>query len=190
MIQDLAVSPRVLDFGAVKGYLTFAVQHLLQASGRQPEITRVELREDLSTRCNSAVARLGMAGRHFATDDVRSHGAGPVDIMIALHACDTATDIAMHRSVRGGAAIILCSPCCHKQLRPQMSAPPLLAPMLRHGIHMAEPAEMLTDTLRALPLQAEGNEAKVLEFIPHEHTGRNKLVLAVRRATPLPAAQR
>ena len=188
--RDPAQPVRVLDFGAGKGYLTFAVQHLLQAAGRVPEITGVEQREDLTTLCNGAVARLGLAGLHFATGDVRSHGADAIDIMIALHACDIATDVAMHRGVRSGAAIILCSPCCHKQLRPQMSAPPLLAPMLRHGIHMTEQAEMLTDTLRALLLQAEGYEAQVFEFISPEHTGKNKMVLAVRRATPLPAAQR
>ena len=188
--RDPALPVRVLDFGAGKGYLTFAVQHLLQAGGRVPDITGVEQREDLTRLCNSAVARLGLAGLHFATGDVRSHAAGNIDIMIALHACDIATDVAMHRGVRSGAAIILCSPCCHKQLRPQMSAPPLLAPMLRHGIHMAEQAEMLTDALRALLLQAEGYEAQVFEFISPEHTGKNKMVLAVKRATPLPAAQR
>ena len=188
--RDPAQPVRVLDFGAGKGYLTFAVHHLLQDAGRLPEITGVEQREDLTTLCNSAVARLGLAGLHFANGDVRSHAAGPIDIMIALHACDTATDIAMHRGVRSGAAIILCSPCCHQQLRPQMHAPKLLAPMLRHGIHMAEQAEMLTDALRALLLQAEGYEAQVFEFISPEHTGKNKMVLAVRRSTPLPAAQR
>ena len=188
--HDAALPVRVLDFGAGKGYLTFAVQHLLQHSGRLPDITGVEQREDLTTLCNSAVARLGLAGLHFATGDVRSHAAGAIDIMIALHACDIATDVAMHRGVRSGAAIILCSPCCHQQLRPQMIAPPLLAPMLRHGIHMAEQAEMLTDALRALLLQAEGYDAQVFEFISPEHTGKNKMVLAVKRSGALPKTQR
>ena len=188
--HDAALPVRVLDFGAGKGYLTFAVQHLLQHSGRLPDITGVEQREDLTTLCNSAVARLGLAGLHFATGDVRSHAAGTIDIMIALHACDIATDVAMHRGVRSGAAIILCSPCCHQQLRPQMIAPPLLAPMLRHGIHMAEQAEMLTDALRALLLQAEGYDAQVFEFISPEHTGKNKMVLAVKRSGALPKTQR
>ena len=113
-----------------------------------------------------------------------------VDIMIALHACDIATDIAMHHGILAQAEIILCSPCCHKQLRPQMRAPDVLAPMLRHGIHMTEQAEMLTDSLRALLLQAQGYDTQVFEFISPEHTGKNKMVLAVRRATPLPTAQR
>ena len=203
--RDPAQPVRVLDFGAGKGYLTFAVQHLLQAGGRLPDVTGVELRSDLTTLCNSAVARLGLAGLRFEAGDIRDFAAQPaatagdsastgtgaaLDIMIALHACDTATDVAMHEGVRRGAAIILCSPCCHQQLRPQLIAPPLLAPMLRHGIHMTEQAEMLTDTLRALLLQAEGYDTQVFEFISPEHTGKNKMVLAVKRAQPLPAAQR
>ena len=188
--RDPAQPVRVLDFGAGKGYLTFAVQHLLQANSRVPDVVGVELRSELTTLCNSAVARLGLAGLRFETGDVGQHSVAPTDIMIALHACDTATDVAMHHGLRSGAAVILCSPCCHKQLRPQMSAPPLLAPMLRHGIHMTEQAEMLTDTLRALLLQAEGYDTQVFEFISPEHTGKNKMVLAVRRATALPAAQR
>lgn len=113
-----------------------------------------------------------------------------VDIMIALHACDIATDIAMHHGILARAEIILCSPCCHKQLRPQMRAPAVLAPMLRHGIHMTEQAEMLTDSLRALLLQAQGYDTQVFEFISPEHTGKNKMVLAIRRATPLTDTQR
>ena len=188
--RDPAVPVRVLDFGAGKGYLTFAVQQHLQASGRVPAIVGVELRDDLTTLCNGVVDRLGLAGLRFEAGDVGHHAVAATDIMIALHACDTATDLAMHHGIRSGAAIILCSPCCHKQLRPQMTAPPVLAPMLRHGIHMTEQAEMLTDALRALLLQAEGYDAQVFEFISPEHTGKNKMVLAVRRAAPLPAAQR
>ena len=191
--RDPAVPVRVLDFGAGKGYLTFAVQHQLQAAGRVPEITGIELRDDLTTLCNGVVARLGLAGLRFETGDL-GHAPGAVrpatDILIALHACDTATDVAMHCGVRAGAAIILCSPCCHKELRPQITAPPLLQPMLRHGIHMTEQAEMLTDALRALLLQAEGYDAQVFEFISPEHTGKNKMVLAVRRAALPTAAQR
>ena len=186
---------RVLDFGAGKGYLTFAVQHHLRSIGRVPDVTGVEMRDDLTSLCNAAVARLGLQGLHFATGDVRSftdpaasNGAG-LDLMIALHACDIATDVAMHRGVADGAAVILCSPCCHKQLRPQMRSPAVLQPMLRHGIHMTEQAEMLTDTLRAMLLQSRGYDTQVFEFISPEHTGKNKMVLAVRRAHPLPAAQ-
>jgi hypothetical protein len=181
---------RVLDFGAGKGYLTFAVHHHLQQRGWQPAVTGVELREDLTALCNSAVATLGLAGLTFATGDVRQHAAQPIDLMIALHACDTATDVAIHRGIAGGAAVIVCSPCCHKELRPQLQVPAVLQPMLRHGIHLTDQAEMLTDSLRALLLQSAGYDTQVMEFISPEHTGKNKLVLAVRRAQPLPPAQR
>ncbi|MBL8351903.1 MAG: SAM-dependent methyltransferase [Burkholderiaceae bacterium] len=182
--REPAQPVRVLDFGAGKGYLTFAVHHHLLGLGRAPDVTGVELREDLTALCNTAVDRLGLQGLRFATGDVRSFsdpaGSG-LDVMIALHACDIATDVAMHRGVASGAAIILCSPCCHKQLRPQMRSPALLQPMLRHGIHMAEQAEMLTDALRALLLQSRGYDTQVFEFVSPEHTSKNKMVLAVRR---------
>jgi len=200
--RDPTQPVRVLDFGAGKGYLTFAVQQHLQASARVPDVVGVELRSDLTTFCNNAVARLGLSGLRFEAGDIRqfadaqpaadrrSQTPGTIDIMIALHACDIATDIAMHHGVRSGAAIILCSPCCHQQLRPQMSAPTPLQTMLQHGIHMTEQAEMLTDSLRAMLLQACGYDAQVFEFISPEHTGKNKMVLAVRRPQPLAASQR
>ena len=221
--RDPALPVRVLDFGAGKGYLTFAVHHQLLAMGRLPQVTGVELREPLTTLCNQTADRLGLAGLAFVPGDIAHFGDEPqaaadasaaagdacvseaapsvggggasrnaeatTDIMIALHACDTATDLAMHQGVRRGAAIILCSPCCHKELRPQMRAPAPLQALLRHGIHMGEQAEMLTDTLRALLLQTAGYDSQVFEFISPEHTGKNRMVLAVRRAGPLAPAQ-
>ena len=181
---------RVLDFGSGKGYLTFAVQHHLASLGLPAKVTGVELRQELTELCNGVAQQLGLVGLDFVAGNIHQHPPEPVDIMIALHACDTATDVAMHWGVVSGAALIVCSPCCHKELRPQMRAPELLAPLLRHGIHMTEQAEMLTDGLRALRLQAEGYDTQVFEFISPEHSGKNKMVLAVRRAEPLAAGQR
>jgi hypothetical protein len=130
---------------------------------------------------------LGLAGLHFEQGDVRQRAAAPLDIVIALHACDTATDHAIHLGIRSGASLIICSPCCHKQLRPQMKSPALLAPMLRHGIHLGQEAEMLTDSLRGLLLEAHGYDTQVFEFVSLEHTSKNKMILAVKRAQPLPA---
>ena len=174
---------RVLDFGAGKGYLTFAVHdHLRQARGLTAiDVRGVEVREDLVALCNGAVERLGLQGLRFEQGDVGHYAPGRIDIMIALHACDTATDHAMHMGIRSGAAIILCSPCCHKQLRPQMRSPSLLLPMLQHGIHLGQQAEMLTDTLRAMLLEAEGYATQVFEFTSLEHTSKNKMILAVKR---------
>jgi hypothetical protein len=109
--------------------------------------------------------------------------------MIALHACDTATDVALHRGITAGAAIILASPCCHQELRPQLAVPPVLAPLLRHGIHQATTAEMLTDALRAQLLELAGYQSRVFEFISPEQTSKNRMLLAVRRTAPLPRAR-
>lgn len=174
----------VLDFGCGKGYLTFAVyDHLHYRLGRDVHVTGVELRQDMVDLCNDAARSLAMEGLRFVYGDVASHAVDCVDVMIALHACDTATDHAMHAGVRANASVIMCAPCCHKELRPQMSLPKALRPMLRHGIHLGQEAEMLTDSLRALLLEAFGYDTQVFEFISLEHTSKNKMVLAVRRAT-------
>ena len=178
---------RVADFGCGKGYLTFAVHHHLQKTlGRDVSVTGVELRPDLVRLCNQAAARLGLAGLHFEAGDVRERAPQPLDIMIALHACDTATDHAIHLGIRSGAALIICSPCCHKQIRPQLKSPAVMAPMLQHGIHLGQEAEMLTDSLRALLLDACGYDTQVFEFISLEHTSKNKMILAVKRRQPRP----
>jgi SAM-dependent methyltransferase len=191
----LAASPlaaqqpiEVLDFGSGKGYLTFALHdHLRHTLQRQATVTGIELRSDMVDLCNGIVGRLGLQGLRFEQGDVGSVAQRAVDIVIALHACDTATDHAIHRGIRGGAAIICCAPCCHKQLRPQLLQPHPLRPILQHGVHLGQEAEMLTDGLRALLLDACGYDAQVFEFVSLEHTAKNKMILAVKR--PVPAAQ-
>ncbi|MFW0754540.1 class I SAM-dependent methyltransferase [Pseudomonas sp. H11T01] len=181
---------RVADFGSGKGYLTFAIhdylRNTLHAEGL---VTGVELREDMVTLCNNAAARLEHPGLTFQHGDVRTFAPTAIDVMIALHACDIATDYAIHMGIRSGAAIIMCSPCCHKQIRLQIQSPALLKPMLQYGLHMGQQAEMVTDSLRALFLEACGYETKVFEFISLEHTNKNKMILAVKRAEPVDPAQ-
>jgi SAM-dependent methyltransferase len=173
-------APRVLDFGSGKGYLTFALYDYLRGLGKtQAQVVGVELRAALVQLCNLEAARLG-PGLTFREGGLEGQVAEPVDVLIALHACDTATDLAINLGVRGGARMILCSPCCHKELRPQLVAPAVLEPLLRHGIHAAQQAEMLTDTMRALLLEANGYEVQVFEFISLEHTDKNKMILATR----------
>jgi len=185
---DLPV--RVADFGSGKGYLTFAIhdylRNTLQVEG---QVTGVELREDMVSLCNAAAARLEHPGLLFKCGDVRSVAPSELDVMIALHACDIATDYAIHTGIRSGAAIIMCSPCCHKQIRLQIQSPVLLKPMLQYGLHLGQQAEMVTDSLRALFLEACGYETKVFEFISLEHTNKNKMILAVKRAEPVDPAQ-
>jgi SAM-dependent methyltransferase len=188
----LAASPlaaqqhiEVLDFGSGKGYLTFALHdHLRHALGRDAQVTGVELRPDMVELCNGIAQRLGLQGLRFGQGDVSSYAPRAVDVMIALHACDTATDHAIHMGIRGGASIICCAPCCHKQLRPQLLQPHPLRPILQHGVHLGQEAEMLTDGLRALLLDACGYDTQVFEFVSLEHTAKNKMILAVKRAQP------
>jgi len=176
---------RVADFGSGKGYLTFAIHDYLRNTlGRDAQVTGVELREDMVTLCNTAAARLEHPGLVFEHGDVRTVVPSAIDVMIALHACDIATDYAIHTGIRTGAAIIMCSPCCHKQIRLQIQSPSLLKPMLQYGLHLGQQAEMVTDSLRALYLEACGYETKVFEFISLEHTNKNKMILAVKRDEP------
>ncbi len=188
---------RVLDFGAGKGYLSFALDHYLSARqlGNSHEVLAVELRPELVEAGNAI--RDGIATNlsaiptlQFIAGDVRTHAAKQVDVMVALHACDTATDHAIHFGIRNQASVILCSPCCHKQLRPQMKLPEVLAPLLQHGIHLGQEAEMLTDGLRALLLEAAGYQTQVFEFIATKHTAKNKMILATRRKAPFSDAHK
>ncbi len=188
--RDPAEPVRVADFGAGKGYLTFALAEYLWAQGRAARVEGIELRPDLVALCNAAAQRSGLAALRFCPGDLRSHAPGALDVMIALHACDTATDHALHLGLQAGASILLCSPCCHKQLRAQMQMPRTLRPLLQHGIHLGQEAEMVTDGLRALLLEAEGYDAQVFEFIALEHTAKNKMILAVKRRLPPAVEQR
>jgi hypothetical protein len=173
----------VVDFGSGKGYLTFAIHDWLRHTmGRQAQVTGVELRDELVGLCQRVINKLHLEGMGYEQGDVRHYHPSKLDVMIALHACDVATDYAIHLGIRAGAEIIMCSPCCHKQIRPQLLSPHPLRPLLKHGIHQTQEAEMLTDGLRAMLLEAVGYDTQVFEFISLEHTNKNKMILAVKRA--------
>ncbi len=175
----------VIDFGSGKGYLTFALHDWLRNTKHiDAQVTGVELRPDMVKLCNDAIAKLKLDGLRIEEGDVRHYQPEALNVMIALHACDTATDHAIHLGLRAGADIILCSPCCHKELRPQLLSPHPLAPILQHGVHLGQQAEMLTDGLRAMLLDACGYDTQVFEFVSLEHTQKNKMILAVKRAVP------
>ncbi len=172
----------IADFGSGKAYLTFALHDYLQDKLRlAAQVTGVELRQELVDLCNNTAKKLSLQGIKFEQGDVQHFAAQHINVMIALHACDTATDYAIHMGIRSNADIIMCSPCCHKQIRPQLKSPATLAPLLQHGIHLGQEAEMLTDGLRALLLEAHGYDTKVFEFISLEHTSKNKMILAQKR---------
>lgn len=188
-IADTGLTERELvhiaDFGSGKAYLTFAVHDYLSAQlGVKTQVTGVELRQPLVDLCNQTASKLCLSGIQFEQGDVKHFAAKNINVMIALHACDTATDYAIHMGIRAGADIIMCSPCCHKQIRPQLKSPALLAPLLHHGIHLGQEAEMVTDGLRALLLEANGYDTQVFEFISLEHTSKNKMILAQKRKSP------
>lgn len=171
----------IVDFGSGKGYLTFALYDYLQAQQKTPLITGVELRSNLVEFCQKVADDVGFNHLDFFEGDVRSYQPEKLDVMIALHACDIATDFAIHTGIRLNASMIMCAPCCHKELRPQLKSSEVLQPMLQFGIHAGQQAEMLTDTLRALLLKAYGYETKVFEFVSLEHTSKNKMILATKR---------
>lgn len=172
---------RVVDFGSGKGYLTCALYDYMQKHGNTPWVTGVELNPKMVDFCQNVANQSGFQQLDFFQGDVRTYAPERLDVMIALHACDVATDFAIHSGIRLNAQIIMCAPCCHKELRPQLKAPQVLSPMLQFGIHAGQQAEMLTDTIRALLLKAYGYETKVFEFVALEHTSKNKMILAVKR---------
>ncbi len=171
----------VVDFGSGKGYLTCAVYDYLLGQNISPQVTGVELRQELVEFCQQVADQAQYSNLKFFQGDVRSYQPEHTDVMIALHACDIATDFAIHTGIRLGAKVIMCAPCCHKELRPQLQAPAILKPMLHFGVHAGQQAEMLTDTLRVMLLQAYGYDTKILEFVSLEHTSKNKMILATKQ---------
>jgi SAM-dependent methyltransferase len=176
---------RIMDFGAGKGYLTFALYDYLQNTvGIPVAMTGVELRHDLVNHGNRLAEHLQYQGLRFEQGNIQDYPVESLDVMVALHACDTATDIALYKGIRSGAGLIVCAPCCHKQIRPQLLSPHPLRPILQHGVHLGQEAEMITDSLRALLLETCGYEAQVFEFIALEHTQKNKMILGVKAEAP------
>jgi len=181
---------RVVDFGSGKGYLTFAMHdHLATQLQAKPDVVGVELREHLVTFCKGIAQQHSLHGLSFRLGDVRSSPPEPMDALIALHACDTATDLALHLGIRSEARVIMCSPCCHKEIRKQIQVPELLQPVLKYGVHLGQEADMVTDAIRALLLEANGYEVQILEFVSLEHTSKNKMILAVHNGSRKPNAQ-
>ena len=181
LIQALPENPRIVDMGAGKGYLDFAIADWLQAQGRSGEIVGVELRPQLVTDGNRLAQSSGLTGLSFAPGSILDYDASGADAVIALHACDTATDDAIYKGILAGARLIAVAPCCHKQVRREMergTAAGTLSPLLRHGIFRERQAEMLTDTLRALLLERHGYKTRVFEFVSDAHTPKNNLIVA------------
>ncbi len=175
---------RVIDMGAGKGYLTFALyDYLTTVLHRQAAVTGVEYRADLVALCNEIAQREQMAGLRFEQGSIAEHDSSGAHVLIALHACDTATDDAIYKGIQAGAELIVVAPCCHKQIRREMEKHHTAGDLdflLRHGIFLERQAEMVTDGLRALLLEYSGYSTRVFEFISDAHTPKNVMLVGVR----------
>jgi SAM-dependent methyltransferase len=177
------VELRVVDFGSGKSYLTFALYHLLTSvHQRSVHIVGLDRRADVVADCRRIVAKLGCRGLEFRVGEIGNEPLeGTVDLAVSLHACDTATDDALARAVAWQAAVIFAVPCCQHELAPKIQMQDL-SPLEKQGILHAQFASLATDALRAQALEACGYKTQVLEFIELEHTAKNLLIRAVRRA--------
>ena len=182
---------KVVDMGSGKGYLTFALydylQHKLHITAH---VTGVEYRQDLVKLCNDIAIKNKFNGLHFAQGSIEEYECNDVNILIALHACDTATDDAIYKGIMAKADLIVVAPCCHKQIRNEIEQGKKqndLDFILRHGIYLEREAEMITDSLRALILEYAGYRTKVFEFISEAHTPKNIMIVAEQKQRPKPA---
>lgn len=171
----------ILDFGCGKSYLTFAMYYYLrELKGYDVNIIGLDLKTDVIEKCNSLALRYGYEKLHFYHGDIADYeGVSSVDMVVTLHACDTATDYALAKAVEWGAEVILSVPCCqhevNKQIRNEM-----LESVLRYGILKERMSALITDAVRANLLGSKGHETQILEFIDMEHTPKNLLIRAVK----------
>lgn len=175
----------IIDFGCGKSYLTFAMYYYLrELKGYPVRIVGLDLKEDVIRKCNELAVRYGYEKLSFYPGDIASYeGVDHVDMVVTLHACDTATDYALEKAVRWGASVILSVPCCQHELNGQMESR-LFDPLFRYGIIKERMAALYTDALRAEILEAFGYRTQILEFIDMEHTPKNLLIRAVRQGGP------
>jgi SAM-dependent methyltransferase len=175
----------VLDCGCGSSYLTFAAYHYLNVvRGIPARLVGVDTNAALIAKCTEQARLLDfheLCFRHTPIVDFQPEQAP--DLVIALHACDTATDEAIYQAIRAGARMLVCAPCCHHYLNDQIEAD-LFRPVLRHGILRQRMADILTDTFRALTLRIMGYRAEVIEFVAAEHTAKNLMIRAVKATTP------
>ena len=171
---------RILDFGCGKSYLTFAIYYYLKVlKGYPVRITGLDLKEDVIRHCNELAVKYGYDKLEFLCGDIAYYdGCSQVDMVVTLHACDTATDYALAKAVGWGAKVILSVPCCQHELNKQMKND-LLSPVLHYGILKERMAALMTDGLRAQILEANGYSTQILEFIDMAHTPKNLLIRAV-----------
>lgn len=173
---------KILDMGSGKSYLTFAVyDYFTDTLHKKITMKGIEQRDDLVKLSNHSAAECGFNGLSFVKGSIDNFTDEKTNIVIALHACDTATDDAIAKALKAEAEMIILAPCCQKYLRKQFSSPVAMKGIFKHGINEERMSVMLTDGLRALMLEYYGYDTKVFEFISTEHTARNTMITAVKK---------
>ena len=173
---------KIVDMGSGKGYLTFAAyDHFKNTRGLDVKITGVDTKEHLVGLCSELAATCEFDGLNFVNESIGNYELAGADILVALHACNTATDDAIFKGIAAKAELIIAAPCCHREIRPQIKAPEMLSGILRHGIMLERTAETITDGLRALLLEKSGYAVKLFEFIATEHTPKNNMIVGTRQ---------
>lgn len=182
---DKSKETTIIDFGCGKSYLTFAMYYYLhELKGYPVRIIGLDLKQDVINRCNQLAARYGFEKLQFYHGDIASYeGVDHVDMVVTLHACDTATDYALDKAVRWGAKVILSVPCCQHEWNGQMDHD-LMKPVFQYGLIKERMAALYTDALRAQILEYKGYRTQILEFIDMEHTPKNILIRAVYEGKP------
>lgn len=176
-------SLNIVDMGCGKGYLTFAAfsyfRELLPESVKI-SVTGVDTKNDLVRLSNKIAEAGGLEGLKFVEGTINDFHPENVDILIALHACDTATDDALYKGIISNAEIIVASPCCHREIRSQIKAPEMFKDIMKHQVMKERIAETLTDGIRSLLLEKAGYSTRLFEFVPTEHTPKNNMITASR----------
>jgi hypothetical protein len=171
----------IVDMGSGKGYLTFSLYDFLTNTlKKEAHIAGVEMREELAVMCNGIALKCGFEHLHFHQGDIKSYPKTKMDMLIALHACDTATDDAIYQGITSDVSIIITAPCCHRQVRKELRVTNALQSIVDHGILEERQAEIVTDTLRGLILEAYGYKTQIFEFITDEHTHKNVMIVGVK----------
>lgn len=172
---------RIVDMGSGKGYLTFAAyDYFKNFRDVDVRITGVDTKHELVHLCNGVAAASGFDGLNFVVGGIADYEVREVDILIALHACNTATDDAIFKGISAKADLILAAPCCHQEIRPQIKPPKMFRDILKHGVMLERVAETLTDGLRSLLLERSGYATRLFEFVSTEHTPKNNMLVGTR----------
>jgi hypothetical protein len=171
----------IIDFGSGKSYLTFAIyDYFRNKLDKNVTVTGIELRNELVELSNKIAEDCGFEGLTFTSGTITSYPAEKADIVVALHACDTATDDAIAKAIESESEIIILAPCCQKYVRTRIKVPENLKSIFHHGIIEEHVSSFITDGLRALELESAGYKTKVFEFISQEHTSKNIMITAVK----------